>query len=67
AIHYAVNQAATELGIGMGKVAQPIRVAESGTSVSPPIDVSLEVLGREITLARLAAAVTYAQSGKSAA
>lgn len=67
AIHDAVNQAATELAVGMGKVAQPIRVAVSGTSVSPPIDVTLEVLGRETTLSRLAAALAYAQSGKSAA
>lgn len=67
AIHDAVNQTATELAVGMGKVAQPIRVAVSGTSVSPPIDVTLEVLGCETTLARLAAAVAYAQSGKSAA
>jgi glutamyl-tRNA synthetase len=67
AIHDAVNQTATELAVGMGKVAQPIRVAVSGTSVSPPIDVTLEVLGRETTLSRLAAAVAYAQSGKSAA
>jgi glutamyl-tRNA synthetase len=67
AIHDAVNQAAAELAVGMGKVAQPIRVAVSGTSVSPPIDVTLEVLGRETTLSRLAAAVAYAQSGKSAA
>src|SRR5688572_10284783 len=67
AIHDAVNLTATELAVGMGKVAQPIRVAVSGTSVSPPIDVTLEVLGRETTLSRLAAAVAYAQSGKSAA
>jgi glutamyl-tRNA synthetase len=67
AIHDAVNQTATELAVGMGKVAQPIRVAVSGTSVSPPIDSTLEVLGREATLSRLAAAVAYAQSGKSAA
>jgi glutamyl-tRNA synthetase len=62
AIHDAVNQAASELGIGLGKVAQPIRVAVSGTSVSPPIDVTLEVLGRETTLSRLSAAIAYARS-----
>ena len=67
AIHDAVNQTATELAVGMGKVAQPIRVAVSGTSVSPPIDATLDVLGRETTLSRLAAAVAYVQSGKSAA
>ena len=58
--HEAVNQTATELGVGMGKVAQPVRVAVVGTSVSPPIDVTLEVLGRQRTLARLQLALDYA-------
>ena len=58
--HEAVNQTATELGIGLGKVAQPVRVAVVGTSVSPPIDVTLEVLGRQKTLARLQLALEYA-------
>jgi glutamyl-tRNA synthetase len=62
ALHEAVNQVAAQLGVGLGKVAQPIRVAVSGTTVSPPIDVTLEVLGRETTLARLAAALEYAKS-----
>lgn len=71
ALHDAVNQAATDLGLGLGKVAQPIRVAVSGTSVSPPIDATLEVLGRDTTLARLSAAIVFAQAntppiGKSA-
>ena len=61
AIHDVVNQIAADMNVGMGKVAQPIRVAVSGTSVSPPIDVTLEVLGRETTLARLERAVTHAQ------
>jgi glutamyl-tRNA synthetase len=61
AIHDAVNQVASELNIGMGKVAQPIRVAVSGTSVSPPIDVTLAVLGRDVTLTRLERALEYAR------
>lgn len=59
AIHEAVNAVAGELGLGLGKVAQPIRVAVSGTSVSPPIDATLEVLGREATLARLKKATDF--------
>lgn len=59
AIHEVVNQVASELSLGLGKVAQPIRVAVSGTAVSPPIDVTLEVLGRETTLRRLEKAVAY--------
>ena len=66
AIHDAINQVATDLAVGMGKVAQPIRVAVSGTSVSPPIDSTLAVLGRETTLARLSAAIAHAQGQGSA-
>ena len=47
AIHAAIMAVATEKGVGLGKVAQPIRVAVSGGTVSPPIDVTLEILGRE--------------------
>lgn len=61
AIHGAVNDVAARLSAGLGKVAQPIRVAVSGTSVSPPIDVTLEVLGRQATLDRLQRALEYAE------
>jgi glutamyl-tRNA synthetase len=46
--------------VGLGKVAQPIRVAVSGGTVSPPIDVTLEILGRETTVGRLARALAWA-------
>lgn len=45
--------------MNFGKIAQPIRVAVSGTAVSPPIDVTLVLLGREATLARLDRALAY--------
>jgi glutamyl-tRNA synthetase len=60
-LHDAVNQVATTLGLGLGKVAQPIRVAVSGTGVSPPIDGTLEALGRDLTLKRIERAIDYAQ------
>jgi glutamyl-tRNA synthetase len=62
AIHGVIEQIATEKAVGMGKVAQPIRVAVSGTAVSPPIDGTLEILGRETTLARIDRAIVFAQS-----
>ncbi|MFG0326359.1 MAG: glutamate--tRNA ligase [Phycisphaerales bacterium JB037] len=34
-------------GIGMGKVAQPLRVALTGTTVSPPLGQTLAILGKE--------------------
>jgi glutamyl-tRNA synthetase len=57
AIHAALNDLATSLQSGLGKIAQPVRVAVTGTAVSPPIDATLALLGRERTLARLDAAV----------
>jgi glutamyl-tRNA synthetase len=46
----AVSEAA---GLGMGKVAQPVRVAVMGMPVSPPIGETLELLGRVETLERI--------------
>jgi len=56
-IHAAVEALASERQLGLGKVAQPIRVAVAGSAVSPPIDQTLHLLGRERTLARLDAAL----------
>jgi glutamyl-tRNA synthetase len=42
-----------KLGIGAGKTFQPLRVAVTGSSVSPPLFESLAALGRERTLQRL--------------
>ena len=39
--------------LGMGKVAQPLRVAVAGTSVSPGIGATLDLLGKDRTLARI--------------
>lgn len=58
-LHSAVNGFAESRGLGLGKVAQPIRVAVVGMAVSPPIDQTLFLLGRERTLARLAQAAAY--------
>lgn len=58
-IHRVVESIAAQQGANMGKVAQPIRVAVSGTAVSPPIDITLEILGQEKTLQRLQAAIEY--------
>jgi glutamyl-tRNA synthetase len=56
-IHTALNDLATELQTGLGKVAQPLRVAVAGSAVSPPIDATLALLGRDRSLARVNAAL----------
>ncbi len=49
--------------IGMGKLAQPVRVAVTGGTVSPGIYETLTVLGRDRSLARLGDAVDFVRPG----
>ncbi len=49
--------------LGMGKLAQPVRVAVTGGTASPGIFETLAVLGRERTLRRLSEAVHAARHG----
>lgn len=58
-IHDLIAATAESLGLKMGGVAQPLRVAVSGTSVSPPIDLTLEILGQDRTLARIDQALSW--------
>ncbi len=46
-------------GVGMGKLAQPVRVAITGAGASPGIYETLAVLGEKRTLARLAEAIHF--------
>ena len=55
----AVARAAAEEGIGLGKLGQPLRVAVAGRGVSPPCDVTLALIGRDRTLARLDRALDF--------
>jgi glutamyl-tRNA synthetase len=59
ALHEVIAIVAEELEAGMGKVAQPLRVALTGTSVSPSIDKTLWLVGRERSLQRIAHALEY--------
>jgi glutamyl-tRNA synthetase len=59
-INACLNELAAESQTGLGKVAQPLRVAVTGTAVSPPIDATLALLGRERTLRRIDAALKRA-------
>ncbi len=56
-INASLNELAGSRGVGLGKVAQPLRVAVTGGAVSPPIDSTLALLGRDRVLARLDGAV----------
>jgi glutamyl-tRNA synthetase len=53
----ALHDAAAALELGMGKVAQPLRVAITGTQVSPDISQTVYLAGREQALKRIDAAL----------
>jgi len=67
AVTAALRDTAAALGLGMGKVAQPLRVAMTGTQVSPDIGWTVYLAGRDQALARLDAAVSIATSGSTPA
>lgn len=54
---------AEELGLGLGKLAQPLRAALTGQTVSPGIFDVLVLLGRDESLARIAAQAIVATPG----
>ena len=56
AIHAVVSGVAERASVPLGKLAQPLRLAMCGGTVSPPIDATLAILGKQETLQRLGAA-----------
>ena len=61
-VHQVINGVADALELKLGKVAQPIRVAVSGGPVSPPIDETLALLGRDKTLERIDSAIVFIEA-----
>jgi glutamyl-tRNA synthetase len=57
AIHAAMQATGETLGLGLGKFAPALRVAITGTQVSPSIDHTVFLAGREQALARIDAAL----------
>jgi glutamyl-tRNA synthetase len=62
ALHDLVWQVAEAHDMKLGKVAQPLRVAVTGGTVSPSIDATLELLGKPRTLTRLKRAIQYIEA-----
>ena len=58
-IEQVFGDVVAERDIKLGRVAQPVRVALTGSTVSPGIYEVIDVLGRDVTLARLAEGVRY--------
>ena len=62
-----INDLARDLDIGFGKIGQPLRVAITGTSASPDIADTLELIGKSRSLARIAAAIVYMEERAASA
>lgn len=63
-VHRLIQQLAETRGEPLVKIAQPIRVALTGRTVSPPIDEVMEVLGKGKVIKRLERAMEYIQGSK---
>ncbi|MBU1312071.1 MAG: glutamate--tRNA ligase [Gammaproteobacteria bacterium] len=59
AVHQVINATAEQLGVGMGKIGMPLRVAVTGGGNSPALDITLTLIGKERTLARLQLALDF--------
>jgi glutamyl-tRNA synthetase len=62
-VHDALTRLGEALGLALGKIAQPLRVAMAGGAVSPPIDQTLAILGRHEVLRRVSAAEDFIRGG----
>ena len=62
AIAETIREVAEDYELNMGKLGQPVRVAVTGGPVSPPIDVTLRLVGRERTIERLDRAIAFVEA-----
>ncbi|MDX1837387.1 glutamate--tRNA ligase [Legionella taurinensis] len=51
-VQECINDVSAEFDLNLGKIAQPLRVAVTGSSMSPAIDVTLALIGRQRVLSR---------------
>ena len=65
-LHERLTEVGETLGVKLGKVAQPLRVAVCGRAASPGIDVTLHLLGKPATLRRIDWALSWIHSHQRA-
>ncbi|WP_372883093.1 glutamate--tRNA ligase [Psychromonas sp.] len=66
ALHTAIQDTADQLEIGMGKVGMPLRVAITGAGQSPSLDVTLRLIGKERSIARIGRALEFIAARETA-
>jgi len=65
-LHHAIEDAAAELEVGMGKIGMPLRVAVTGAGQSPSLDVTLQLIGKTRCIERLEKAIIFVEARLSA-
>jgi glutamyl-tRNA synthetase len=58
----AFRRMAEDLGVKLGKIAQPVRVALTGVTASPGLFEIIDILGKETVLRRLEKALRFAEA-----
>lgn len=64
-LHTCINDVSAAFNVNMSKIAQPLRVAVTGSSMSPSIDVTLALLGKQRTTSRLERALGWIRERSS--
>jgi len=57
-IQAVIHAIADQYQLKLGKIAQPLRVAMTGTAVSPPIEVTVYLIGQQRSVARIRQVIT---------
>ncbi len=65
-LHQAIQASADELGLGMGKVGMPLRVAITGAGQSPSLDITLKLIGKDRSLAGIDKALAFIAARENA-
>lgn len=58
AIHQLMVDVAASFDLKMGKIAQPLRVVMTGGTVSPSIDLTIQLVGRDLSIERINNAIS---------
>ena len=64
-LHQIVLSAVDKLDLKLGKIAQPLRIAVTGSGASPSIDITLELIGKERVLQRIQKAIDFIKAIES--
>lgn len=64
-LHQIIMEVVEQFQLKMGQLAQPLRVAMTGNTISPPIGATLQLIGKARTLVRLEKAIEYVERNHS--